>query len=91
VLKRRKKGIGPKKYFFKLCHYFRKEAAADGLSSFCADGCLHSIPFRTKPPKIEQQQGCQIFFGPKYQNGGKYTKLPQYIPNGYKIFLMAVK
>jgi hypothetical protein len=23
------------------------------------------------------QQGCQIFLGPKYQNGEKYTRLPQ--------------
>jgi hypothetical protein len=35
-------------------------------------------------------QGCQIFIGPKYQNGEKYTKLSQNIPNGYKIFQMAV-
>jgi hypothetical protein len=27
-------------------------------------------------------QGCQIFLGPKYQNGEQYTKLPQNIPNG---------
>jgi hypothetical protein len=37
------------------------------------------------------KQGCQIFLGPKYQNGGKYTKLPQNIPNGHKLFPMAVK
>jgi hypothetical protein len=36
-------------------------------------------------------QGCQIFLGTKYQNGEKYTKLPQNIPNGHKIFAMAVK
>jgi hypothetical protein len=36
-------------------------------------------------------QGCQIFIGPKYQNGGKYTKFPQNIPNGHKIFPMAIK
>jgi hypothetical protein len=38
-----------------------------------------------------QEQGCQIFLGPKYQNGGNYTKVPQNIPNGHKIFPMAVK
>jgi hypothetical protein len=37
------------------------------------------------------KQGCQIFLGPKYQNVGKYTKLPQNIPNGHNIFPMAVK
>jgi hypothetical protein len=37
------------------------------------------------------KQGCQIFIGPKYQNGEKYTKLPQNIPNGHKIFPMAIK
>jgi hypothetical protein len=37
------------------------------------------------------KQGCQILLGPKYQNGEKCTKLPQNIPNGHKIFPMAVK
>jgi hypothetical protein len=32
-----------------------------------------------------------MFIGPKYQNGEKYTKLPQNIPNGHKIFPMDVK
>jgi hypothetical protein len=42
-------------------------------------------------------QGCQIFLGTTYQNGEKCTKLPKYtkwtqnIPNGHKIYLMAVK
>jgi Na+/H+ antiporter NhaA len=36
------------------------------------------------------RQGCQIFLGPKYQNGEKYTNLPQNIPNDLKIFLMAI-
>jgi hypothetical protein len=33
----------------------------------------------------------RFFFGTTYQNGGKYTKLPQNIPNGYTIFPMAIK
>jgi hypothetical protein len=37
------------------------------------------------------EQGCQIILGPKYRNGGKYTKLPQNISNGRKIFPKAVK
>jgi hypothetical protein len=37
------------------------------------------------------EQGCQIFLGPKYENGEKYTKLPQNIPNGHETFLMAEK
>jgi hypothetical protein len=36
-------------------------------------------------------QGCQIFLGTTYQNGGKYTKLPQRIPNGHTIHQLAVK
>jgi hypothetical protein len=36
-------------------------------------------------------QGCQIFLGTKYQNGEKYTKLPQNKTNGHKIFQMAIK
>jgi hypothetical protein len=31
----------------------------------------------------------RFFLGPKYQNGEKYTKLPQNLPNGHKIFPMA--
>jgi hypothetical protein len=30
-------------------------------------------------------QGCQIFLGTIHQNGEKYTKLPQNIPNVHKI------
>jgi hypothetical protein len=37
------------------------------------------------------KSGLPDFFGPKYQIGGKYTKLPQNIPNGHKKFSMAVK
>jgi hypothetical protein len=36
-------------------------------------------------------QGCQIFLGTRYQNGGKYTKSIQNMPNVHKIFPMAVK
>jgi hypothetical protein len=36
-------------------------------------------------PLITSGQGCQIFLGTKYQNGKKYTKLPQNIPNVNKI------
>jgi hypothetical protein len=43
------------------------------------------------PARLCSGQGCQIFIGPKYQSGEKYTKLPQNIPNGHKIFPMAVK
>jgi hypothetical protein len=38
---------------------------------------------------MAHEQGCQILLGPKYQNGEKYTKLPQNIPNGHKLFPMA--
>jgi hypothetical protein len=41
--------------------------------------------------KSHLHQGCQIFLGPKYQNGEKYTKVPHNIPNVHKIFPMAVK
>jgi hypothetical protein len=41
--------------------------------------------------KHTTQQGCQIFLGPKYQNGEKYTKLPQNTPNCHKIFPTALK
>jgi hypothetical protein len=41
--------------------------------------------------QIHPKQGSQIFLGPKYQNGEKYTQLPQNVPNGHKIFPTAVK
>jgi hypothetical protein len=36
-------------------------------------------------------KGCQIFLGTTHQKGKKYTKEPQNIPNGHKIYRMAVK
>jgi hypothetical protein len=36
-------------------------------------------------------QGCQIFLGTIYQRGEKYARLPQSIPNGHKIYQMAIK
>jgi hypothetical protein len=36
-------------------------------------------------------QGCQIFIGTKYQNGDKYTKLPQNKTNDHKVYQMTVK
>jgi hypothetical protein len=35
---------------------------------------------------VSLHQGCQIFLGTTYQNGKKYTKSPQNIPNGPKIY-----
>jgi hypothetical protein len=37
------------------------------------------------------KQGCQIFLGTIYQKGGKYTKVPQNMPNVHKIYQMAAK
>jgi hypothetical protein len=44
-------------------------------------------------PKLKycQEQGCQIFLGTVYQNGEKYSKLPQNIPDVHKIYQMAEK
>jgi hypothetical protein len=52
--------------------------------------CL-SRPVKLTHAKQTPHPGCQIFLGPKKQNGEKCTKLPQNIPNGHKIFSMAVK
>jgi hypothetical protein len=41
--------------------------------------------------RSRRMQGCQIFLVPKYPNEENYTKLPQNVPNGHKIFPMAVK
>jgi hypothetical protein len=34
-----------------------------------------------------RQQGCQIFRGTVYQNGGKYPKLPQIIPKSIQYII----
>jgi hypothetical protein len=44
----------------------------DELNSSCA-----SLLLTTTGLADFFQQGCQIFLGPKYQNGEKYTRLPQ--------------
>jgi hypothetical protein len=36
-------------------------------------------------------QGCQIFLGSRYQNGGKYTKRPHTNEMAIKIYQMAIK
>jgi hypothetical protein len=36
-------------------------------------------------------QGCQIFLGTTYQNGKKYTKLPQNVPDGHTMYHFAAK
>jgi uncharacterized protein YjlB len=36
-------------------------------------------------------QGCQICLGKRYQNGEKYTKLPQNISNCHKTYRKALK
>jgi hypothetical protein len=36
---------------------------------------------------LAPEPGCQIFLGTTYQNGEKYTKLPQNEPKGHKIYL----
>jgi hypothetical protein len=39
----------------------------------------------------EWASGCQIFLDTIYQKEKKYTKLPQNIPNGHKMYQMALK
>jgi hypothetical protein len=41
--------------------------------------------------KITAAQGCQILFSTRYQNGKRYTKYPQNIPNGHKIYQITIK
>jgi hypothetical protein len=67
-----------------ICHL----ATHGLLSSFLLPSC-----------QFTAYQGCQIFLGPIYQNGGKYTQLPQNrynkwpqnISNGRQIDQMAIK
>jgi hypothetical protein len=65
---------------------------ANEIESLDSKVCFSQRLFFWRPEKLSFGQGCHIFLGPKYQNGRrKYTKLPQNIPNGHKIFPMAVK
>jgi hypothetical protein len=47
---------------------------------------------RLRLADAERESGLpdQIFLGTTYQNGGKYTKWPQNMPNGRKIFRIAI-
>jgi hypothetical protein len=40
---------------------------------------------------MSSEQGCQIFLGAKYQNGGKIDEIITNISKCYKIYQMAVK
>jgi hypothetical protein len=40
---------------------------------------------------VADDQGCQIFRGPNIPKREKYTKLLQTIPNGHKLYKIAVK
>jgi hypothetical protein len=50
-----------------------------------------SIMDLSRPTPRRGNQGCQIFLCPNIPKREKYTKLPQTIPNGHKIYQMAVK
>jgi hypothetical protein len=52
----------------------------------CPKQALTSQPGGGRAHVGHLEQGCQIFLGPKYQNGEKYTKLPQNVTNGQKHF-----
>jgi hypothetical protein len=39
----------------------------------------------------DRNQGCQIFLGPNIPKWKKYTQWPQILPNGQKLYQMAIK
>jgi hypothetical protein len=45
---------------------------------------LQSVNASTAFQVIYLKQGCQIFLGTIYQNGGKYTQRTSYFPNGHR-------
>jgi hypothetical protein len=54
-------------------------------------GCKTNVGEVSKGPLGEvTQQGCQIFLGPNIPTRKKYTKLPQTIRKGHKLYQMAV-
>jgi hypothetical protein len=46
--------------------------------------------FRAGLSQKRRYKGCQIFYCTQYQNEENYTKLPQNITNGLKIYQLAV-
>jgi hypothetical protein len=52
---------------------------------------VNNRPIGENSPNLVTLAGLPDFFGPKYQNGVNYTKLPQNVPKGSEIFPMAVK
>jgi hypothetical protein len=49
------------------------------------------LPGRSLQTSLTAIQGCQIYLGTTYQNGEKFTKLPQNITNGHKTYQTVVK
>jgi hypothetical protein len=68
-------------HFVWLKHFSKKQRARS----------YKKIPLREKTGPECSGQGCQIFLGATYQNGGNYTKLPQNTPYGHKMYQLAVK
>jgi hypothetical protein len=82
-------------YFFYVKISFDKNGLGYILGYFFTNSSGHpagkaSWKFRSYSPPSLHDHGCQIFLGPKYQNGEKYRKFPQNIPNGHKIFPVAL-
>jgi hypothetical protein len=70
-----------------------RKSQARAVQSF---SLLFSISLLRLIPRVVKiiaslEQGCQILLGATYQNGGKYTKLPQNTPNVHKVYQIAVK
>jgi hypothetical protein len=79
----------PSRNIFRAIHT-HNQGLPDGLFSNQKSKAWNDIPrCETKyqgaglPTRVHQ--GCQIFLGTAYQNGGKVTKFPQNIPNGHEI------
>jgi hypothetical protein len=61
----------------------------DVVAAFVCNGrrflCWHTIPLSCSSSRV-----ARFVFVQTYQNGKKYTKWPQTIPNGHKLYQMAV-
>jgi hypothetical protein len=61
------------------------------IGTFHATGQFYEAVSAVVLGKWTRDDGCLIFLITTYQNGGKYTKVPQNIPTNYKIYLMVLK
>jgi hypothetical protein len=58
---------------------------------FLSRSVIHNVSWLSVNTDLRLEAGLPDFLGTIYQNGEKYTKLPQNIPSSHKIYQMVIK